>query len=153
MMRCATLPIALFTVLALIAGCQPSDESNDAPSESAAAAAEPGDSVQVVGRLIDARCYASMRDELGDAEAHEHAGTFECSGQFVGEGAPAALVVDNPSGETGEPAETWIFRAVPQAFANHLGVTVQVEGTVLADGVMDPQSVQVRTEDGWRYIY
>lgn len=126
----------------MMAGCE--SEETAEPTHS------PGDSLVVVGTLMDTQCFAQQRDEVGDEAAYAQAGTFSCSGEFVEEGGPAGLVEENtdPSDEA-----TWILVAVPQMLSAHMGDRVRVGGQFRSRGVLVPHRIDLDDDGNWVHIF
>ncbi|MFO8232448.1 MAG: hypothetical protein R6U20_07260 [Longimonas sp.] len=99
---------------------------------------------------MDAQCFSQKKEELGLETALNQAGTFDCSGQFVEQGAPAALVKeDRDSGDA-----TWILVAVPQMVRTHMGDRVRVTGQFRSKGVLVPSRIDLDDGSGeWPRVF
>lgn len=119
-------------VLALaITACAP-----DAPPTPAVAAGiAPGDTITVVGTLIDAKCHAE-------------APSADCSGVYARQGFPVAVLETQPPRQN----VAWMLVTVPQALADYVDGTVRVTGEVRSFGVLIPHRVELRNGEAWTYI-
>lgn len=146
LLRLGAYVLATSLIVLLIGAC--STEESDPPA--AAQSWTPGDSLVVIGTLMDAQCFAQQKEERGPKAAHEQAGTFDCSGQFVEQGAPAALIEENtlPRDEA-----TWILVSVPQMLRNHMADRARVSGQFRSNGVLVPHRIDIDDDGEWLRIF
>lgn len=146
LLRVSTYVLVTGLAMLLVSAC--SHEESDPPA--AAQSWTPGDSLVVIGTLMDAQCFAQHKKELGSKAAHEQAGTFDCSGQFVEQGAPAALLEKS---STPRDEATWILVSVPQMLRNHMADRARVSGQFRSNGVLVPHRIDIDDDGEWLRIF
>ena len=118
-----------------LASCAPDAPPPPPPDSAVAAGIAHGDTITVVGTLIDARCHAE-------------AGSTDCSGVYARQGFPVAVLEH----EAPRRDVAWMLVTVPQALADYVDGTVRVTGEVRSFGVLIPHRVELRNGEAWTYI-
>ncbi len=107
-----------------------------------------GDTLTVVGTLVDTRCFAIDERNVANDHILPEGDVTGCGTACAMQGIPVAVL------EGGEPSgKPWILVSYPsQIFAEYVATTVRVIGQYGADGIIVPISVDTKTDDGWARI-
>ncbi|GIV61994.1 MAG: hypothetical protein KatS3mg044_0860 [Rhodothermaceae bacterium] len=142
-------PIAPLTMLLLLLGaaaCSP--QSASSPKEETTYA--PGDSIEVIGLLVDTNCFARNRDNIGvdhPAPVPEGQRGPGCARFCARQGFPVAVLTG------GKPdGKVWILVTNGLVLADYMARTVRARGRVRSDGVLIPERIELQTDEGWTFI-
>lgn len=110
----------------------------------------PGDTISVVGILIDTSCYSSNHANMGmdhpDPIPTSQSGPA-CARYCALQGMPVGLLTD------GKDSPAWMLLSNPQVLSDYMGNTVRVRGVVRSQGVLTPERVEMKTADGgWTFV-
>ena len=138
---------ALFFVLALaLAACGPRGDTN--PGSTPVSYAK-GDTLVVIGTLVDTRCFALDKSNIGDDHIRPEGHVPACGTACAMQGIPVAVLEGGVP--TGKP---WILVSYPsQIFAEYIASTVRVLGQFGSDGILVPINVDIETDDGWAQVF
>ena len=153
MMKAALLVSILLLSLSA-AGCKEQSpkarpDSGVAPLSSSTEADEPiqGDSLVVVGTLIDTRCFSLDRANLRADHIRDGQQVKACAQACANLGFPVAVL------ENGDPAnDPWVLITVSQALADYMAGTVRVTGIVRSAGVLIPERIELQVGNEWTFI-
>jgi len=135
----------------LYLGCSQQDGENSSKTKKNTQS-EPnytqGDTLEFRGTLIDTHCYNLDQDNIGDDHTLPESGFREdCAAYCANLGYPVGVLV---GGEKGN--KVWILRFSAQVFADYMAETVRVKGNFISNGLVQPSTVEMKTEDGWVQI-
>ena len=136
--------------LLFLSACSSKPDVGDSASAREAGLYAQGDTISVNGLLVDTRCFAANRQNLGmdhpDPVPTSQTGPA-CARYCALQGFPVGVAVDGPEGPV------WILLSSPQVLADYMEQTVRVRGVVRSEGVLTPQRVEMQTTDGgWTFI-
>lgn len=109
-----------------------------------------GDTITVSGTLVDTRCFAVDRINVGmDHPAPvpaNHSGEA-CAKYCARQGFPVGLA----AGE--DDSDVWILLSTPPLLSDYMAQIVRIRGVVRSAGILTPIRVEARTSDGrWTFV-
>lgn len=110
----------------------------------------PGDSLEIVGTLIDTNCFSRSRENAGMDHPQpipEGQRGPACARFCAMQGFPVGVLVGAP-----ENGRVWILMTNGMVLADYMAGTVRARGTVRSNGILTPERVELKTEDGWTFI-
>lgn len=144
--RVAWAPLLVIVLLSASA-CGSPDADDIAASGSPEFA--PGDSVQVVGRLIDTRCFSqdgsNLHADHPDPVPADHSGE-DCAAFCARLGYPVGVT------RSDDPDDVMILLSTPQILADYMDRTVRVRAVVRSEGVLVPHRIELRAGEEWVFI-
>lgn len=109
---------------------------------------ERGDTLTVVGTLVDTRCFAINKTNVTDDHTLPEGNIPGCGTACAMQGIPVAVLEGGKA--SGKP---WILVSYPsQIFAEYIATTIRVIGQYGADGILVPIHVDTETDEGWARI-
>ncbi len=139
---CSSLVVLFFAASAC--------SSEDAPETTPEKTYAPGDSLEVVGLLVDTNCFSRDRANIGLDHPHpvpEGQMGPACARFCARQGFPVAILTG------GDPdGKVWILLANGQVLADYMAGTVRARGLVRSDGILIPERIELKTDDGWTFI-
>ncbi|GIV59486.1 hypothetical protein GQ464_006100 [Rhodocaloribacter litoris] len=139
--------IALVTALfAAVVACDP----QPSPEQKTEPVYQPGDSLEVVGLLVDTNCFAGDPQNIGPdhpSPVPEGQAGPGCARFCARMGFPVAVLTGGDPG-----GKVWILLTNGQVLADYMSRTVRARGRVRSDGVLVPERIELRTGDGWTFI-
>ena len=125
-------------------------EPSEAPPVDRSAGLAVGDTLTVVGTLIDARCF-HLDKETNRADDHRRpapeGAVAACATACARQGWPVAVL------EGGTPqGYVWMLSFPSPAFADFMAKPVRVLGQFRSEGILVPQRVEMQTSEGWTVI-
>ncbi len=145
-MKKYSLLFALAVLLFAASACS----SGDTPQATQEKTYAPGDSLEVVGLLVDTNCFSRDKANIGLDHPHpvpEGQRGPACARFCARQGFPVAVLTDGaPDGKV------WILLANGQVLADYMAGTVRARGLVRSDGILIPERIELKTDDGWTFI-
>lgn len=135
-----------------LAACGKNQAATESPKDSTLAqpAYVQGDSLDVSGLLVDTNCFAHNHDNLHvdhpDPVPTSQTGP-NCARYCAKLGFPVAVLTDGQKN-----GKVWVLVTVGQALADYMGQTVRARGVIRADGILIPERMEVKSDEGWTFI-
>lgn len=136
--------------LLFLSACTSRPEIEDSESLPEAISYARGDTINVIGLLVDTRCFAANKKNIGmdhpDPVPTSQTGAA-CARYCALQGFPVGVATGGADGPV------WILLSSPQVLADYMEQTVRVRGVVRSEGVLIPERVEMRTTDGgWTFV-
>ncbi len=110
----------------------------------------PGDSLEVVGTLIDTNCFSRSRENLGVDHPQpipEGQKGPACARFCARQGFPVAVLAGGKA-----EGRVWILMTNGMVLADYMAQTVRARGVVRSDGILIPERIELETDNGWTFI-
>lgn len=107
-----------------------------------------GDTLTVLGTLIDSRCFQLDKDtNRADDHVRPEGPVAACAEACARQGWPVAVL------EGGRPeGYVWMLSFPAPVFAEYMAQPVRVLGQFRSEGILVPQRVEVRSGEAWTVI-
>lgn len=148
--RIVWLAVPAVIGLLFLSACSSRPDVEDSVPLSEAISYARGDTINVSGLLVDTRCFAANRQNIGmdhpDPVPTSQTGAA-CARYCALQGFPVGVATGGADGPV------WILLSSPQVLADYMEQTVRVRGVVRSDGVLIPERVEMQTADGgWTFV-